>query len=168
MVASNVNDFFFCGDGAQQVQAKQQNFSTAGISFSGRSSKLEKNYRNSKEILEVAHQILLENLSDEHFDLSELDIGDPVFATRSSPKPIILNTDSLELELAAAIQLMKDNEEVYKEQKAAHTGCIAITGYSLFEIEEFGEKIGIPVVFDTHHFDSYKKLHPDQIQPIQL
>ena len=41
---------------------------------------------------------------------------------------------------------MKDNEEVYKERKTVHTGCIAITGYSLFEIEEFGAQIGIPVL----------------------
>ena len=38
---------------------------------------------------------------------------------------------------------MKDNEDVYRNSKSPHTGCIALAGYSLFEIEEFGKKIGL-------------------------
>ena len=146
LVDTNENDLFFCGDGAQQVQAKQQDFAAADISISKRSFKLQKNYRNSREILELAHQILVQNLSEEHMDLSELEISDPQFATRSSHKPLLLKAESLEAELSVALQLMRDNEELYKERNSVHTGCIALAGFTLFEIEEFGKKLGMRVL----------------------
>lgn len=140
------NDLFLCGDAAQQVQPKRQNFSRSGINVATRSFKLQKNYRNSREILQVAYDILVNNLSVEHMENSELEISDPEFAVRSSPEPVLLKCDTLENEIAFAIELMNENLEVARGKDQSHTGCIAIAGYSQFEIEEFGKKLKLNVL----------------------
>ena len=89
LVRKQENDIFICGDGAQAIQAKQQSFVNADIDISTRSFRLEKNYRNSKEILTVATKYYLITAA-EHIELSELEISDPKFATRSSAYPIVL------------------------------------------------------------------------------
>ena len=82
LVAANKNDLFLCGDAAQQVQPKSQNFRQSGISVTGRTFNLKRNYRNSKEILDLASRILISNLEDEHLEHSELEISDPELAIR--------------------------------------------------------------------------------------
>ena len=152
------NDIFLCGDAAQQVQPKRQNFTRSGINVANRSFKLRKNYRNSKEILQVAYDILVNNLSVEHLENSELEISDPEFAVRSSPVPVLLQANTLEQEIAFAIELMREKSETAKENGHAHSGCIAIAGFSQFEIEEFGKLVSLNVLnggskqFDTDIF----------------
>ena len=51
LVDETENDLFLCGDAAQQVQPKRQNFKRSGVNVTTRSFTLKKNYRNSKEIL---------------------------------------------------------------------------------------------------------------------
>lgn len=140
------NDIFLCGDAAQQVQPKRQNFSRSGINVSGRSFSLKKNYRNSKEILKVAYDILVNNLSEEHIENSELEISDPEFAVRTSPEPILLQCNDLEEEIAYAVQLMHENADVAEEKEENHSGCIAVAGYTQFEIEEFAKKVKLNVL----------------------
>ena len=94
VVAANENDLFLCGDAAQQVQPKSQNFRQSGISVTGRTFNLKRNYRNSKEILDLASRILISNLEDEHLEHSELEISDPELAIRSSAEPILLSCNS--------------------------------------------------------------------------
>ena len=146
LVDETENDLFLCGDAAQQVQPKRQNFKRSGVNVTTRSFTLKKNYRNSKEILEIAYDILLNNLSEEHLENSELEISDPEFAVRSSPRPVLLKCNNLSEEIAYAIQLMRENSESANAKGESHTGCIAISGYSQFEIEQFGKKVNLNVL----------------------
>lgn len=146
MVAPAENDLFLCGDAAQHILPKHQIFERAGIETAGRSHSITRNYRNSREILETAYKIFVENLSERHFDNEELKISDPTYANRSSAKPLVLEGESLQQEISAAIAIVEENAQLSKERNTTHSGCIALAGYSTFEVERFGEEVGLPVL----------------------
>jgi superfamily I DNA/RNA helicase len=106
LVAADKNDLFLCGDAAQHILPKHQSFEAAGIDVKGRSSRIVRNYRNSREILRLAHQVLTQNLSESHFEQGELEISDPELSYRSGAEPLLLEADSLSAEIAAAIRLL--------------------------------------------------------------
>jgi hypothetical protein len=148
LVAPDENDMFFCGDLAQHILPKHQNFSQAGIEVTGRSHSIQRNYRNSREILRAAYEVLCDNLEEAMMRGGDMEILDPDYATRSASVPVVLEAQSLEEEIACAIGLMADNAEILSEREFTrpHRGCIVIAGYSLYEISIFGERIGIPVL----------------------
>lgn len=148
LVAAGENDMFFCGDLAQHILPKHQNFSQAGIEVTGRSFTIRRNYRNSREILHAAYDVLCDNLEEAMISGGDMEILDPEYATRSASVPVVLEAGSLEEEIACAVALMTDNAEIYEEREFSrpHRGCIVIAGYSLYEISIFGEKVGIPVL----------------------
>lgn len=157
LVSPSENDLFMCGDAAQLILPKHQIMSHAGIDTGGRSFKISRNYRNSREILECAHKILFENLSEQHFENSELEISDPQYASRSSAAPIALKANSLQQEIGAAIRLLKENIDIDRNKGKKHTGCIAIAGYSQFEVSQLGQELGAKVL------DSEKNFLDDQL-----
>jgi hypothetical protein len=124
------NDLFLCGDAAQHILPKH--LDAAGIDVKGRSSRIIRNYRNSREILKLAHQVLTLNLSESQFELGELEISDPELSYRSSAEPLLLETSSLKVEIAAALKLLDTNDEIAHRRGTSHSGCIAIVGYSGF------------------------------------
>lgn len=146
------NDLFLCGDAAQHILPKHQSFEAAGIDVKGRSSRIVRNYRNSREILRLAHRVLTQNLSESHFEQGELEISDPEFSYRSSAEPILLEGASLDMEIAAAMRLLDANDEIAERRGASHSGCIAIVGYSGFEVQQYGGEIGIPVLDGASKF----------------
>ena len=67
------NDIFLCGDIAQTVLPKHRNLSEANIELKTR-DKIQQNYRNSREILTAAYELLKQNLHEEMFDSDDLEI----------------------------------------------------------------------------------------------
>jgi ATP-dependent exoDNAse (exonuclease V) beta subunit len=116
------NDLFLCGDAAQSILPKHQSFDAAGIDVKGRSSRIFRNYRNSREILKLAHQVLTLNLSESHFELGELEISDPELSYRSSAEPLLLEASSLDVEIAAALKLLDANDEIAGRRGTSHSG----------------------------------------------
>ena len=152
LVAPNENDLFVCGDAAQHILPKHQSFEAAGIDVKGGSSRIVRNYRNSREILSLAHRVLTLNLSEAHFETGELEISDPELSYRSSAEPMLLKASSLDIEIAAALKLLDSNDEIARRRGASHSGCIAIVGYSGFEVQQYGNEIGIPVLDGASKF----------------
>ncbi|MBU6953873.1 UvrD-helicase domain-containing protein [Hahella sp. HN01] len=135
------NDLFICGDAAQRVSTKFQSLLKANINIPLNSSKkIFKNYRNSKEILSVSHKILTNGLTADFFDSEDLEFLDPEYSTFSGSSPLLLEADSLEEEISYALEFLRS--ELEKEQK----GCIAICGYSLYEVQKYGVHLNIPVL----------------------
>lgn len=137
------NDLFICGDAAQQVSSKYQRLKEAGIEIPGpRSRRIYKNYRNSREILSAAYAVLYNNVSEFHMDSDEFEVLEPEYANFSGSTPLLLYTDSLQAEIGHAITFIRDELNVNPNWK----GCLAIAGYSLYQLQEFGLRIGIPVL----------------------
>ena len=144
------NDLFFCGDAAQQVSSKHQDFKLAEIYIpSARSKKLLKNYRNTGEILTAAYDVLVNNLSAEMIDNKEFDVLDPDHSDFNGPIPLLLAGDSLSQEISAAKYYIKQELNNDPKQKA----CIVFCGHTLHEMRNFGKRSSLPVLDGTRSID---------------
>lgn len=133
------NDLFLCGDIAQHVLPKHRSMVEATINVSGRSRRIVRNYRNSREILKAAYDVLIENLDEGMLADSDLEILDPVYASRSSNEPVVLEAESLEEEIGYARTLVRD----HLENNPTHRCCIAFAGFSIRDVEAFARKLGL-------------------------
>lgn len=130
------NDVFVAGDAAQRVSSKYQSLKSAKITISSTSTKkLLKNYRNSREILSAAHSVLNSNSYTDHFKAEDFEVLDPEYSSFSDSSPLCLETNSLEDEISYALSYAKGEIEEHPNYKI----CIALCGYSLYEIEVFGK-----------------------------
>jgi hypothetical protein len=143
LVSENNNDLFFCGDAAQQVLTKHCVFKHADIKIIGsRSHKISKNYRNSREILRTADFVFNNYCSEEIGSSNDFEILDPEFSNFSASDPLLLSAPNLEYELAFALVLAQDEIEDGIDRKA----CIAFCGFTLYQIQKYGQGAGIPVL----------------------
>lgn len=137
LVAKNSDDIFLCGDAAQQVSSKFQSVQAAGIAtHASRSRELKLNYRNSRDILKAAFEMLIENLQEGFFDNTDFEVLDPSYADFAGPTPLILEAESLEQEIANAIDYIKVLHKDQRDRKA----LIAIAGMTNFEIGRYGNR----------------------------
>ena len=156
LVKDGSDNLFFCGDAAQHVSWKHQSFKDAGIILPGARSlkalKVDRNYRNNRNILRAAHHILNEYLTEEMIEKEDFEILYPKFADFGGPSPLRLKSDSLVDEIAYAVAYAESYLEGYPNRKA----CVAICGYSPHQIEEFGKSNqirSIPVLEGTMSID---------------
>lgn len=140
LVPVGPNDIFMCGDIAQHILPKHRVLPEAGIEIGGRRRRIQRNYRNTKQILEAAYHVLYQNLHDEMLDRADkdLEILDPKYANRSSNEPLVLKAGSLEEELGYARTVVSSH---LKQHPNANC-CIALAGYSTCEVERFAKKLG--------------------------
>lgn len=140
LVESGPNDLFLAGDMAQHILPKHQSFKEANILIPGaRSIIFEKNYRNSREILKAAYEVFVHNLVSEVITEGDLELLDPQYANFSTPIPCVLRAESLEKEVAHALSISRKHVSDNPGQKA----CIAIVGFSQFEISKLAKTAGI-------------------------
>ena len=140
LVSPGPNDIFLCGDVAQTVLPKHRSLPEAGITGVTR-ERIRQNYRNSREILRAAHDLLVNNLYEEIFDGDGLEILDPRFANFSGPSPTALATDSLEEEIGFARSYAQSRLD-----QGVKTVCIAFAGYSARDIGIFAVSCDVPVL----------------------
>lgn len=144
LVRPGKNSLFLCGDVVQRVTVKQQSFIKARIQTQGSSALIiRKNYRNSREILVAADKLLRTAISDFALLRGELEVLDPELSSFSTWPPLVLRASCLKEEIASAIQF--SNEDIGNGGLA----CIAIAGYTLREIQEYGKVINLPVLDGT-------------------
>lgn len=147
LVDEKENDILLCGDMAQHVLPKHHSFKEAGIIIpASRSYKILKNYRNSREILEAAYDVLIKNLAGDVLVDSELEIFDPEYANFSTSKPLLLKANTLEEEFAFALTHLKERMDYEGE---TFKGCIAFAGFTLLEVTRFASKMKLPVLDGT-------------------
>lgn len=149
LVSKQENDLFLCGDIAQQVYTKHHKLKLAGIEVTGRSFTIKKNYRNSREILEAAYDVLSKNVDLEKLKSEDFEILEPEYANFSSPKPLLVKASSLNEEFGACYNFVKQTLESH--QKA----CIALCGYSLYDIVQIGKHLELPVLDGNTSIDNH-------------
>lgn len=143
LVAPDANDLFLCGDAAQQVSTKHQSLSEAGMPISGpRSTNLLLNYRNSREVLEIAHEVLVGSLAEEMLDSKDFDVLDPKYANFSGPAPLLLSAGSVAEQVYWAVRYARGESQASPGWKA----CIAICGYSRYELAPLAQYLDIPLL----------------------
>jgi len=142
LCAEGPNDIFLCGDIAQHVLPKHRSLVDAGINTAGRTRRIVRNYRNSREILKAAYEVLIHNLDEGMLDSSDLEILDPQYASRSSNEPVVLEAGNLGEEIGYARTLASDHLAANPD----HRCCIAFAGYSSREVEIFATSIGLPTL----------------------
>ena len=145
LIVPGKNDVFLCGDPAQRVQAKHQSLREAGIEILGaRSLKIHRNYRNSREILRAAYEILKKAIPDLNVLQGEVELLDPELSNFSTWAPMVLQGPDLETEFGAALDIAR--QDTQEENSRA---CIAFAGFSLRDVQKFGVRVDLPVLDGT-------------------
>lgn len=122
------NGLFLTGDTGQKIYAKDFNLKKAGIDSTFR--RINKNYRNSREILECGY-LLLKHYCDEATAKNEgVKILKPEYAMRGSAKPFACKTNHT---LLAAWQIA---EEWLEAGNQAFSVCIATANTDVYSIED--------------------------------
>lgn len=138
LVSPGQNDIFLCGDVAQTVLPKHRLLDEAGLTSVAR-ERIRRNYRNSREILTAAYDLLRHNLHDELFESGDLEVLDPHFANFSGPAPMALAADSLQREIAFA----RSYAATHLEKMDTRNLCVAFAGFSLRDVHEFAKRCGV-------------------------
>lgn len=143
------NDLFFTGDIMQTILPKHHSYRSAGINISGRSKKLKKNYRNSKEILTTAYDILYNSIENCEYITNDKDfeILDPSYANFHSNQPLLLRASSLADEIAYTFNYIRNESSEVADGKF----CICFAGYSMLELTNFAKSHNLPVLDGTKH-----------------
>jgi len=137
LVKPGPNDIFLCGDIAQTILPKHRVLKAAGLAGVA-SERIRQNYRNSREILAAAYEVLKTNLHEEMFESGDLEILDPKFANFSGPAPIALAAESLEEEIGYARTYAQTSLDL-----GTKTVCIAFAGFSSRDIHGFAARCGV-------------------------
>ncbi len=138
------NDLFLAGDIAQKVYIKHQDFEMAGIEIVGRSQVLKQNYRNSKEILQAAYQMLKRNLqTSEMKELEEILIK-PSLSDIQTGSPKILKSagKTVSDEIHEAMPYIEFQLYATPQFKA----CIAVAGLNSLEVNEIANEFELPML----------------------
>lgn len=137
------NDLFLCGDAAQTVHTKYVSMKDAEIDLpSARWIKLNQNYRNSRQILTAAYEVLTRSFSTIPRGTTEVEILQPEFANFTSAKPLLLSATSVCEELGLALTYARENIESAPNHKV----CIALCGYSQAAVEQLAAGLGLPAL----------------------
>jgi hypothetical protein len=140
VVPPGENDLFLCGDAAQAVTSKHQSLAAIGVKIpSSRARRLSQNYRNSRDVLDAAHEVLLQNITPELIDREDFEVLDPEYSTYTAATPLLLSAKGVEDEIKGAFAVAKEKVAETPNAKV----CVAVCGYTLVELTRFGKSIGI-------------------------
>ena len=158
------NSLLVLYDDAQSLYERRGAFSfrSVGIHASGRTTILRLNYRNTAEVLRVAHNFAADVLRPEDADEDGVPLLEPLAAGRHGPEPQLLRFETLRDEAAhlAAVyaQLHEDGYD---------WGDMAVIYRQQFIEEELSaafERVGIPTVMLTRRGrDTGAGVRPDRV-----
>lgn len=140
LVPEGENDLFLCGDAAQTIHTKSVDLRRAGIDIAGRAVRLSQNYRNSRQILTAAQEVLNRSMDAMPKGALSLEVLSPEYASFSSPKPLLLRADSFLQELRAGLAFLKSLES---DAPANQRYCLAVCGYTQAAVEDLAGQLAL-------------------------
>ena len=164
LVESGSDDLFLAEDSHQRIYGKKITLSHYGIQVRGRSRRLTRNYRTTRQNLDVAFGILdpgtyedMEGQAEEHHYISP----------RSGPEPLLLHATDRADELSKAAELLtvwleqdRDSEDSAPEtiavlvrdryQRDAVVNGLAQHGIEVRAVDREAAGRGMPVVMTMH------------------
>lgn len=136
LVAPGEDDLLLAGDAVQRVSTRRQSLPEAGIELhSTRSERLRRNYRNSREILVAASEMLNHHRNVDLALDDGFEVIDPEYSSFEGGFPAILTAATEAEELAYAISKCKE----YVQDTPGRRACIAFAGYSLWEVRKWAQ-----------------------------
>lgn len=146
LVEEGENDLFMCGDIVQRVSTKHHDLKDAGITITERPEPLKKNYRNSREILACAYDVLQKSAGDSFTEDDYYEHVVPTKANYSTPRPLLLSGTSLDDEIAHAFAYISESEKDRQDGKSEDVTCIAVCGKDRKFIRRISEKYNVVVL----------------------
>jgi hypothetical protein len=164
MVDPTTNSLLVLYDDAQSILKRRGAFSfrSVGINASGRTTILRLNYRNTSEVLSVAHKFAADVLTPQDADDDGVPLVEPHAAGRHGPEPQLLPCVNLPEEAAYLAGVFAElHEDGYD------WGDMAVLYRQPFIEEELGaafERAGIPTVMLTRRGrDASAGVRPDRV-----
>jgi hypothetical protein len=150
-------------DDAQSIYKRRGKFSfrSVGVNAQGRTTILRLNYRNTAEVLKVAHKFAADVLKPEDADEDGVPIIQPQAADRHGPEPQLVRRATLRDEAAYLVRLFS----ALKAQNHAW-GDMAVVyhaGFIAEEIKAAFERAGIPTVNLTARAPEKGATRPDKV-----
>jgi superfamily I DNA/RNA helicase len=131
IATEDTNGLFLTGDTGQKIYAKDFNLKKAGLGPEHRSWRaINKNYRNSREILECGHLLLKSYCNEATAKNEGVKILKPEYALRGSAKPFACKTNH---SLLAAWQIAEEWLEAGNQEFSV---CIATANTDVYSISE--------------------------------
>lgn len=162
------NDVLIVADAAQNVFRQTFSWRDAGIQAQGRTRILRRNYRNTREILELAHAFLLPEGADA--DLIDLDdetvIVPPEAAVRQGPVPVLVYCDRTKL-----VEWVVEEAKRHSAKRSAPKtlACLCIGNRQAIELERGLRSEKVPFFFVTDpQKEENKERVAEALEPIIL
>lgn len=112
MVNPDSNSLLVLYDDAQSIyggpKKRKFSFASVGIKATGRTTILKLNYRNTREILEVARHFADELLAPSEVGEDEAPTVQPIGAGRSGPKPLLIELPTVQAEVEHIAEVLRD------------------------------------------------------------
>lgn len=146
-VADQADGLFLVGDGAQTIYRKGFTLKHCGILIGNRSFVLQKNYRNTREILQAAYGLIA---SYEFADVDEDHIATPTephLSSRHGERPFLVKTLSREDECAFVVTQIKSiiaeqkNLDEADDLETATEIPICVIGFNAFDRERIARAL---------------------------
>ena len=151
MVDPETDSLLLLYDDAQSIYKRRGSFSfrSVGVHAQGRTTILRLNYRNTAEVLSVAHKFAEDLLKPEDADEDGIPLIEPEAADRHGPKPWLQRFSSLNEEAEYVARLFSSlRSQGYSWSDMA---VVYRAGFIEDEISKVFERAGIPTVTLTKH-----------------
>ncbi len=95
--------------------------------------------------------MLMKSAKESDDSVDDFDVLNPIFADFHGPAPLLLEADNLEQEIGNALAFVEEETSHNRNWKA----CIALAGFSLYQVQTFAKELKMPVLDGTRSIDEH-------------